>query len=79
MSSGTWLGSLMVLIHAGIHFNAILPWLATIAMGVNVISGMVGKIPARRLAPNTCWASASITSCVASPNRKWNRRYSGMQ
>ena len=39
-----WLGSLMVLIHAGIHFNAILPWLATIAMGVNVISGMVGKL-----------------------------------
>jgi hypothetical protein len=41
---GTWIGSLMVLIHAGIHFNAILPWLATIAMGVNVISGMVGKM-----------------------------------
>jgi hypothetical protein len=41
---GTWLGSLMVLIHSGIHFNAILPWLATVAMGVNVISGMVGKM-----------------------------------
>lgn len=41
---GTWVGSLMVLIHAGIHFNAILPWLATVAMGVNVISGMVGKM-----------------------------------
>ncbi|MEF8723502.1 MAG: hypothetical protein V5B30_13165 [Candidatus Accumulibacter delftensis] len=41
---GTWLGSLMVLIHAGIHFNAILPWLATVAMGVNVISGMIGKL-----------------------------------
>ena len=41
---GAWLGSVMVLIHAGIHFNAILPWLATIAMGVNVISGMVGKL-----------------------------------
>ncbi len=41
---GTWLGSLMVLIHAGIHFNAILPWLATLAMGVNVVSGMVGKL-----------------------------------
>lgn len=41
---GAWLGSLMVLIHAGIHFNAILPWLATVAMGVNVISGMVGKL-----------------------------------
>jgi hypothetical protein len=41
---GAWLGSLLVLIHAGIHFNAILPWLATVAMGVNVISGMVGKM-----------------------------------
>ena len=41
---GTWLGSLMVLIHAGVHFNAILPWLATVAMGVNVVSGMVGKL-----------------------------------
>ena len=40
----TWLGSLMVLIHAGIHFNAILPWLATVAMGVNVVSGLVGKM-----------------------------------
>lgn len=39
-----WLGSLMVLIHAGVHFNAILPWLATVAMGVNVISGLVGKL-----------------------------------
>jgi hypothetical protein len=41
---GTWLGSWMVLLHAGVHFNAILPWLATIAMGLNVISGMVGKM-----------------------------------
>lgn len=39
-----WLGSLLVLLHAGVHFNAILPWLATLAMGVNVISGLVGKM-----------------------------------
>lgn len=39
-----WTGSLLVLIHAGVHFNAILPWLATVAMGINVISGMVGKM-----------------------------------
>jgi hypothetical protein len=39
-----WLGSLLVLIHAGIHFNAILPWLATLAMSVNVVSGLVGKL-----------------------------------
>ena len=45
---GTWLGSWMVLLHSGVHFNAILPWLATIAMGVNVISGMVGKMLLKR-------------------------------
>jgi hypothetical protein len=39
-----WLGALMVLIHAGIHFHALLPWLAPMAMGVTVISGMVGKM-----------------------------------
>lgn len=38
-----WLGSLLVLIHAGVHFNALLPWLATVAMGINVISGLVGR------------------------------------
>ncbi len=39
----TWLGSLMILIHAGIHFNAILPWLALVAMLINVVSGLTGK------------------------------------
>jgi hypothetical protein len=39
----TLLGALMVLVHAGIHFNAILPWLALVAMAVNVISGMTGR------------------------------------
>lgn len=41
---GGWLGTLLVLIHAGVHFNAILPWLVTVAMSINVISGMVGKV-----------------------------------
>jgi hypothetical protein len=38
-----WIGSLLVLVHAGIHFNAILGWLATVAMLVNVGSGLTGK------------------------------------
>lgn len=38
-----WLGSLLVLVHAGVHFNAILAWLATAAMLVNVVSGLTGK------------------------------------
>ena len=39
----TWLGALMILVHAGIHIYTILPWLALFAMLVNVISGMTGK------------------------------------
>jgi len=39
----TWAGSLLVLVHAGIHFNAVLPWLAMIFMVINVLSGMVGQ------------------------------------
>jgi hypothetical protein len=38
-----WLGALMILVHAGVHVYAILPWLALIAMLVNVLSGMTGK------------------------------------
>jgi hypothetical protein len=38
-----WLGALMILVHAGIHVYAILPWLALGAMLVNVLSGMTGK------------------------------------
>jgi hypothetical protein len=38
-----FLGALLVLVHAGIHFNAILGWLAVAAMMVNVVSGLTGK------------------------------------
>jgi hypothetical protein len=40
----TWLGALMILVHAGVHVYSILPWLALLAMLVNVISGMTGKV-----------------------------------
>ncbi|MBK9452953.1 MAG: hypothetical protein IPN95_26735 [Bacteroidetes bacterium] len=38
-----WSGSILILVHAGIHFNAILPWLATLLLLVNVASGLVAK------------------------------------
>lgn len=38
-----WLGSLLILVHAGIHFNAILGWLAVWAMLIDVGSGLTGK------------------------------------
>ena len=43
-----WTGSLFVLVHAGVHFNAVLAWLALAAMIVNVASGLTGKYLLRR-------------------------------
>ena len=68
-----WLGSLMVLIHAGIHFNAILPWLATVAMGVwlgKCCSSVHGLM---------CRANATTSSCAACQNLKLNRLFFGMR
>ncbi len=38
-----WIGSIMILVHAGIHFNALLPWLAIQMLLIVVASGLVGK------------------------------------
>ena len=38
-----WAGALLVLVHAGIHFNGLLGWLAVGAMMINVASGLTGK------------------------------------
>lgn len=38
-----WGGSILILVHAGIHFNAILPWLAVLMLLIAVASGLVGK------------------------------------
>ena len=43
-----WAGSFLVLVHAGIHFNAILGWLAIWAMLINVASGLTGKFLLQR-------------------------------
>ena len=38
-----WIGTLMILIHSGIHFNAVLPWVATAFMLIVTGSGHVGQ------------------------------------
>lgn len=43
-----WAGSVILLVHAGIHFNAILPWLAILMLLINVASGLVGKFLLKR-------------------------------
>ena len=43
-----WAGATLVLVHAGIHFNALLGWLAIAAMVVNIVSGLTGKFLVQR-------------------------------
>lgn len=38
-----WAGSILILVHAGVHYNAHLAWLATYMMLINIMSGLVGK------------------------------------
>ncbi len=39
-----WVGALMILVHGGVHFNSIIPWLAIFSMFVVVGSGLTGKV-----------------------------------
>jgi hypothetical protein len=39
----SWAGALAILTHAGVHYNAVLPWAAVVLMLVVVASGFVGK------------------------------------
>ncbi len=39
----SWAGALMILVHAGVHFNALLPWAALVLMLIVVASGFTGK------------------------------------
>ncbi len=45
-----WGGSILLLVHAGIHFNAILPWIAIVMLLITVASGLVGKFILKRAA-----------------------------
>jgi hypothetical protein len=38
-----WLGTLMIIVHSGVHFNAILPWAASALMLIVTGSGHIGQ------------------------------------
>jgi hypothetical protein len=70
-----WLGSLLVLVHAGIHFNAILGWLAVAAMMVNVTSGLTGKFLLDRARRRLTGAQQSMRDQGLSPAELDDRTY----
>jgi hypothetical protein len=73
----TWLGALMILVHAGVHVYTILPWLALIAMLVNVISGMTGQYLLERsrrylAAKKTTFADRGLTETAIEKEIFWD-------
>jgi hypothetical protein len=44
-----WIGTLMILVHSGVHFNAVLPWAATTLMMIVTASGHVGQYLLRKV------------------------------
>jgi hypothetical protein len=56
----SWTGALLVLVHAGIHLNAAIPWLALAAMLIVVASGLTGQTLLRR-------ATATLKAKRAAP------------
>jgi hypothetical protein len=43
-----WVGSVMIMVHGGIHLNPTLPWLAMASMIIAVASGLTGKFLLRK-------------------------------
>jgi hypothetical protein len=70
-----WAGSLLVLVHAGIHFNAILGWLAVWAMLANVASGLTGKFLLERARRRLDAARAQLRAQGLTPEQLAERTY----
>ena len=70
-----WAGSLLILVHAGIHFNAILPGLATSAMLVNIASGLTGKFLLQRARKRLDETTREIRAQGLSPAETEDRLY----
>ncbi len=73
--SVAWLGSLLILVHAGIHFDAILAWLAVVAMLVNVGSGLTGKFLIERSRKRLHEARQTMRRAGVSPEEMGERTY----
>jgi hypothetical protein len=70
-----WAGSLLVLVHAGIHFNSILAWMATLAMIINVASGLTGKFLLNRARLRLDAAREQMRAHGLTPEQQAERTY----
>ncbi len=63
----SWIGALLILIHAGVHFHAALPWLATALLLVVAASGFIGKALLREAREHLRTKEASLKAAGLPP------------
>ncbi len=63
----SWVGAICIIVHAGIHFNAILPWAALLCMLVAVASGLTGKFLLKNASEDLKHKKSALQSTGATP------------
>jgi len=69
-----WIGTLAVLVHAGVHLHALLPWLAVATMMMAVASGMTGRVllaRARRFTGDPIGPEERSTDVLGQASESW--------
>ncbi len=64
-----WIAALMVMVHSGIHYHALLPWGASALMLVVTASGYVGQHLVRRLRDEVRFQDAGAAGDAVSASR----------
>lgn len=70
-----WAGSLLIFVHAGIHFNAWLGWLAIGAMAINIGSGLTGKYLLQHARKSLLATKAALVAQGLSPDELHEQPY----
>jgi hypothetical protein len=71
----SWIGAALILVHAGVHFNALLPWAAVVAMLVVVASGFTGKYLLKEAREKVRLRAASPASASAEAGEPESRLF----
>lgn len=65
-----WVSALMLLVHGGVHFNAVLPWLAVAAMLAVVASGLTGRFLLSQARASLASREAELTAQQVAPAQR---------
>lgn len=63
-----WSGAVLILVHSGIHFNTLLPWLAAAALMITVASGHFGKFILKKVKEDLKNRRAELSKTISDPD-----------